>query len=236
MKFILGIKKEMTQIFNPESGEVVPVTVVSAGPCTVLRVKTNELKDAYNAVVVGLPGKKKLNCAQKQQVKEFGNLAFQKEFRLSDSDSLDLKRGDIIDVDSFEVSDSLKIIGRSKGKGFQGVIKRHGFHGQSATHGNKDQERATGSIGPTEPNRVFPGRRMPGHTGNEQVTVKNLKLAKVDKQNNLLYIKGAVPGAKGGLIYITAPGELKVKSTSAGEAQTKGDKNVESKTEKSNKD
>ncbi|OGG87550.1 50S ribosomal protein L3 [Candidatus Kuenenbacteria bacterium RIFCSPHIGHO2_02_FULL_39_13] len=211
MKFILGTKKQMTQIFEPESGDVIPVTIVNAGPCRIVKIKTSASKDGYNAIVLGLPAKKKLAKRELGQIKDLGNLADVKEFR---SDELkNLKRGDALTVDIFEVGDKVKVVGISKGKGFQGVVKRYGFHGHSATHGTKDQERSPGSIGPTAPARVFPGMRMAGHMGAERVTVKNLAIAKIDSEKNELYIKGALPGAKNGLLLISCPGALKVKKS-----------------------
>jgi large subunit ribosomal protein L3 len=209
MKFILGLKKEMTQIFNKDSGDVIPVTLVKAGPCRIVKIKSKNFKDGYDAVTLGLTGKKKLSRRELGQIKDLGNLAYIKEFR---TDQLaELKRGDTITVEIFEVGDKVKVVGNSKGKGFQGVVKRYGFHGQRATHGTKDQERAPGSIGPTEPARVFPGMRMPGHMGAQRVTIKNLEIVKIDPVKNELYIKGAIPGARNGLVMISCPGELKIK-------------------------
>ena len=212
MKFILGQKKEMTQIFN-QQGDVLPVTVVKAGPCRIIKVKTQDSKDGYNAVTLGLAGKKKLAKRELGQIKDLGNLQYIKEFRTDELSGL--KSGDTLTLETFEVGDKVKVSGLSKGKGFQGVIKRHGFHGQTATHGTKDQERAAGSIGPTEPARVFPGMKMPGHMGNQQITVKNLEIAKIDLAKNELYIKGALPGARHGLLMISCPGELKVQAPTA---------------------
>lgn len=215
MKFILGTKKEMTQIFNQEDGTVVPVTVVKAGPCRIIKIKRKEEKDGYNAVQIGLPGKKKLKKRELGQIKNLGNLQFIKEFRTDELEKL--KRGDTITVESFKIGDKVKIIGKSKGKGFQGVVKRHGFHGKKATHGTKDQERAPGSIGATEPARVFPGMKMPGHMGNKQITIKNLEIIKIDSANNELYIKGAIPGSRNSLVIISSEGELKVNTASLAE-------------------
>lgn len=238
MKFILGQKKAMTQIFT-EDGTVIPVTVVSAGPCSVVRIKKSESSDGYNAVVLGLVGKKKLSKRELGQARNLGNLQYIKEFR---TDELgELKSGDSLSVSTFEVGDKVKVIGTSKGKGFQGVVKRHGFHGQKATHGTKDQERVPGSIGATEPARVFPGMRMPGHMGNARVTIKNLEIVQIHPETNELFIKGAVPGSRGGLLLITADGELKVNQASSAssvedntEAKESPDKNKEIKKEEQN--
>ncbi|OIO16564.1 50S ribosomal protein L3 [Candidatus Kuenenbacteria bacterium CG11_big_fil_rev_8_21_14_0_20_37_9] len=200
MKFILGQKVEMTQIFK-EDGDVVPVTVVLALPSRVVQVKTAQGKDGYNAVKIGLPGKKKLSKTALGQLCKLGNLQYIREFRTEGQS--DFQKGDTITVGTFNVGDKVKIIGISKGKGFQGVVKRHGFSGQKATHGDKDQERAHGSIGSSEPARVFPGIKMPGHMGNAQVTIKNLEIVRVDIENSKLYIKGAVPGARNGLLLIS---------------------------------
>ncbi len=208
MKFILGQKKEMTQIFKDDTGDVIPVTRIVAGPCPIIRLKNKSGADGYNAAVIGLVGKKKMGKRDLGQSKGLGNLQYIKEFRLDEA--LDSPIGSVIKVGTFEVGDKVKVVGFSKGKGFQGVIKRHGFHGQQATHGTKDQERAPGSIGATEPARVFPGMRMPGHMGSRQVTVKNLEIIKIDTNKNELYIKGAVPGSKNGLLMISAGGELKL--------------------------
>ena len=225
MKFILGQKKEMTQIFNAETGEVVPVTRVSAGPCPIIRLKKETAPDGYNAAVIGLVGKKKIGQRDLGQAKGLGNLQYIKEFRLDHP--LDITASSVIKVDTFAVGDKVKIVGTSKGKGFQGVIKRHGFHGQQATHGTKDQERAAGSIGATEPARVFPGMRMPGHMGSQQVTIKNLEIVKIDIEKNELYIKGAVPGAKGGLLMISGFGELKVNEAHQKKESNSGAQTVE---------
>ncbi len=213
MKFILGQKREMTQLFDEHSGDVIPVTRVKAGPCPIVRVKHADDKDGYDAAVIGLPGSKKMGKRDLGQARGLGNLQYLREFRVSETDKI--QAGRIIKVDTFEKGDKVKVIGISKGKGFQGVVKRHGFHGQKATHGTKDQERAPGSIGATEPARVFPGMRMPGHMGQQRVTIKNLEIVKVDVEKNELYIKGAVPGSRGGLLMISADGELKLSDSSA---------------------
>ena len=208
MKFILGKKQEMTQIFKEDTGDVIPVTRISAGPCPVIRLKKSDDKDGYNAAVIGLSGKKKIGKRDLGQAKGLGNLQYIKEFRLSES--LEATSGDLIKVDTFNVGDRVKVVGVSKGKGFQGVVKRYGFHGQQATHGTKDQERAPGSIGPTEPARVFPGMRMPGHMGSQQVTIKNLEIVKIDLEKNELFVKGAVLGSKNVLLMISATCDIKL--------------------------
>ncbi len=229
MKFILGQKQEMTQIFKEDTGDVIPVTRISAGPCPVIRLKKSDDKDGYNAAVIGLAGKKKMGKRDLGQARGLGNLQYIKEFRLSEP--LDATSGDLIKVDTFNVGDRVKIVGISKGKGFQGVVKRYGFHGQQATHGTKDQERAPGSIGPTEPARVFPGMRMPGHMGSQQVTIKNLEIVKINLEKNELFVKGAVPGSKNSLLMISVAGDLKLTPAET-KKETNKDKDKKSEQEK----
>lgn len=201
----------MTQIYD-EQGNVVPVTLIEAGPCYVLQEKTNE-KDGYTAVQIGFQKIEKKNKIKKSMKgKEYRYI---KECRIEDSkEKGEIKIGDEINkfvsvgaeikVDVFQEGDKVKISGVSKGKGFQGAVKRWGFKGKlSATHGTKHEHRTLGSIGMSFPERVIKGRKMPGHMGAERVTVKNLKIAQVDSQNNLIAIKGAVPGHKGALLEIT---------------------------------
>lgn len=214
MKFILGKKIEMTQVWKGD--EVIAVTKVQAGPCPIVQVKNNE-KDGYEAIQIGFDTKKEKNIAKpqkghfakaKKENREINdNIKFLKEFR----SAADVKVGDVIDVTTFSAGDKIKAIGVSKGKGFQGVVKRHGFHGQDATHGHKDQARMPGSIGATDPQRVFKGVRMGGRTGGDRVTLNNLEIVGIDQENNTLLIKGAVPGARNSLIIIEAEGDLKVR-------------------------
>lgn len=178
MSYILGKKVHMTQIWKGD--RVVPVTVVKAEPNSITQVRTVE-KDGYEAVQVALSKKTK------------------REFRVPPAEA---KKGDSITVGSFEVGDKVRVSGYAKGRGFQGVVKRHGFHGGPKTHGQKNRFRAPGSIGSTAPQRVFPGRRMAGHMGTNRVTYKNVEVAQVDAEKHLLYLKGGVPGAPGGLIEI----------------------------------
>lgn len=198
MKCILGKKIKMTQIWA-EDGRAVPVTVISAGPCTVAQVKNAE-KDGYSAVQMGFGKKKKLNKPLAGHLKDLAQFQWLREFGV-DSKS-ELKRGDVIDVSVFVPGDKVKVTGTSKGRGFQGVVKRHGFHGSPATHGHKDQLRMPGSIGATDPQRVFKGMRMGGHMGMDRITVPNLEIVAVNKENNQLMIKGAVPGARGSLVMV----------------------------------
>lgn len=203
MKAILGKKIEMTQIFDSE-GNVIPVTLVHVLPNTVIQAKTKE-KDGYEAVQVGAVERKPKNVAKPQRghFKDLGNFLFVREFRkLPTADYQLPARGEKIDVSRFQEGDIVRVSGISKAKGFQGVVKRHGFHGAPATHGTKHAHREPGSIGPTWPQRVIKGRRMAGRMGGERITVKNLKIAKVDAENNILAVRGAVPGRRGTLIEI----------------------------------
>jgi len=208
MKFILGKKMNMTQIWVDD--KVVAVTPVLAGPCPIVQVK-NKVTDGYGALKLAFGQKKEKNIC-KPQLGQFKNLQIKpqyvREFRLDNPD--DFKAGDLISVASFAENDVINVTGTSKGKGFQGVVKRHGFHGFRKTHGNKDQERMPGSIGPKGPAHVFKGTRMGGNMGNSRVTVSNLTIIKVDVDNNLIFIKGALPGAINSLVMIKGEGELRV--------------------------
>ncbi|MDD5071393.1 MAG: 50S ribosomal protein L3, partial [Patescibacteria group bacterium] len=187
MKFIIGKKLDMTQVWQGE--KVVAVTRIEAGPCLIAQVK-NEDKDGYNAVQLGFGKRKEKNIKkpQKGHLKKLKiNLRYLKEFKTDDKD---LKVGDMIDVSAFSSGDTIDVIGVSKGRGFQGVVKRHGFHGHNKTHGTKDQVRMPGSIGATGPAHVFKGMRMPGRMGGDRATVKNLEIIEVDKDNNILLVKG----------------------------------------------
>lgn len=204
MKFIIGKKVEMTQRFA-EDGNVVPCTVIQAGPCFVVQVKNAE-RDGYQAVQIGFEEKKKLIKPEQGHLESLPRLRYLKEFRVDNPG--DIKRGQKIDVSVFKPGDAVEVEGVSKGKGFQGVMKRHGFKGGPGSHGNKDQARMPGSVGPTEPQHVFKGVRMAGRMGGEQVTVKNLKVVEVEKDKNLIFINGAVPGARHGLVLILGEGEM----------------------------
>ncbi len=194
MKFILGKKLKMSQVFD-ERGNVVPVTLVLAESLTVVKIKTKDI-DGYEAAQVGF-GTKKIKKPQKKI--GFRHL---KEFRIPEGAKISLNPGDKIDVSLFQEGDKIEISGITKGKGFQGVVKRHGFHGGPRTHGQKHSEREPGSIGSTGQQKVSKGRRMPGRMGGERVTVKNLRIIKVDKEKNELLISGAVPGRRGTLLEI----------------------------------
>lgn len=206
MKFILGKKIEMTQVWQGE--DVVAVTKVQAGPCFIIQVKNNE-KDGYEAVQVGFGKrhKKNINKPQKGHFKGLDNFQHVKEFRAEQGE---LKRGDRIDAGTFVPGDIIQVTADSKGKGFQGVVRRHGFKGTKKTHGNKDQLRMPGSIGATGPAHVFKGQRMPGRMGGGQITTKNLKIVEVNISENTILISGAVPGARNSLVLISGEGELKL--------------------------
>ena len=202
MKFILGLKLGMTQVFD-EKGNVIPVTLIEAGPCIVTQIKTRE-KDGYSAVQIGFGEAKKVTKAIAGHLKKLGKLLFLREFRNEEPkiDDKELKRGDKIDASIFKEGDLVRVSGLSKGKGFAGVVKRWHFHGRPATHGTKHELRTGGSVGSSFPERVIKGKKMPGRMGFERVTISNLKVVKIDPENNFLAIKGAVPGPKGALLEI----------------------------------
>jgi large subunit ribosomal protein L3 len=196
MKFILGKKIKMSQIFDKE-GNVIPVTIVEAGPCYVTQLKTKE-KDGYEAVQIGFEKLKEKKITKSKKKKPFRYL---KEFR---DDPKNYQLGQEINVLIFKEGDLVSVSGISKGKGFQGGVKRWGFSGRPSTHGTKHEERTLGSVGASTPSRVIKGKKMPGRTGGERVTIKNLEIVKIEPEKNLLYIKGAVPGSRGSLLEIKA--------------------------------
>ena len=202
-KGIIGKKIGMTQIFD-ESGKVIPVTVVEAGPCVVVQKKTVE-NDGYAAVQLGF-GDEKATRVNKPIKGHFdkADAAYKKnlkEFRLEDCESVNV--GDILKADTFAPGDLVDVSGTSKGKGFQGTIKRHNNSRLKETHGSGPVHRHAGSMGAcSSPSRIFKGKGMPGQMGNEKVTVQNLEIVKVDAENNLIALKGAIPGPKGGIVSI----------------------------------
>ncbi len=202
-KGIIGKKIGMTQIFD-ESGKVIPVTVVEAGPCVVVQKKTVE-NDGYEAVQLGF-GEVKATRVNKPMKGHFdkADAAYKKElkeFRLEDCSAVNV--GDILKADTFAVGDMVDVSGTSKGKGFQGTVKRHNNARLKETHGTGPVHRHAGSMGAcSSPSRIFKGKGMPGQMGNEKVTVQNLEVVKVDAENNLIALKGAVPGPKGGIVSI----------------------------------
>ena len=203
-KAIIGKKLGMTQIFSAD-GKVIPVTVVEAGPCPIVQLKTVE-KDGYSAVKLGFDEVKEatLNKPEAGQFKKAG-VACQrvlKEFRVSDISSYEV--GKAVTVDTFKDGDKVDVVGQTKGHGFSGVIKRWNQHRLKMTHGTGPVHREVGSMGSiSDPSRVFKNKHMPGQYGNERVTVQNLEIVKVDTQRNALLIKGAIPGAVGGIVTIS---------------------------------
>ncbi|CAA9560088.1 MAG: LSU ribosomal protein L3p (L3e) [uncultured Thermomicrobiales bacterium] len=206
---LIGRKLGMTQMFD-ERGIVHPVTVVETGPCVVTQVRTEE-RDGYEAVQLGFGLDKRLNKPEQGHVRASG---FQskhlREFRADDVDAVSV--GQVIKADLFTAGDQVDVTGTSKGRGFQGGVKRHGFAGGPATHGQSDRHRAPGSIGSSAtPGRVFKGLRMAGHMGHERVTVQNLEVLRVDTERNLLLIKGSVPGPNKGLVMVRRAAKRPVK-------------------------
>ncbi len=204
MKFILGKKIGMTQVFLP-NGEVMPVTRVLAGPCTVVQVKEKE-----KAIQLGFGEKKefRLNKPEAGHLHDLAPVSWLKEFSVEKTENIN--RGDLVTLDTFAAGDEIEVMGVSKGKGFAGVVKRHHFRGGPASHGHKDNLRAPGSIGAGGVQRVFKGMRMAGRMGGDQVTIKNLEVVEVHPETNEIYIKGAVPGGRNSLIVIQGPGVLKI--------------------------
>ena len=203
-KCIIGKRVGMTQLFD-DAGKVIPVTVVQAGPCVVTQKKTVE-NDGYEALQIGFGDArpKTVNKPLKGHFSKY-DLALKKElreFRLENC--ADFNIGDIIKVDSFEVGSSVDVVGTSKGKGYAGAIKRWNFHRLKESHGSGPVVRHAGSMGAcSDPSRVMKGKKLPGHLGAERVTVQSLNIIKIDLENNLLILKGAIPGPKGCLVYIT---------------------------------
>ena len=203
-KGLIGKKVGMTQLFDG-NGNFIPVTVIEAGPCAVVQKKTAE-NDGYEAVQLGF-GDVKPNRVNKPMKGHFAknNVAPKKvlrEFRLSDTAAL--TEGDIVKADVFTVGEKVDVSGTSKGKGYAGAIKRWNFGRLKETHGTGPVARHQGSMGAcSDPSRVFKGKKMPGHLGAEKVTVQNLEVVKVDAENNLIAVKGAIPGAKGGYVVVT---------------------------------
>jgi large subunit ribosomal protein L3 len=202
---ILGKKIGMTQVFRPD-GQVVPVTVLKAGPCVVVQRKT-PASDGYDAVQLGFmeyAKKSSINKPATGHLKKSGadGVKFQREFRLEGGNNGDMKAGDRVLVDEFKPNEKVDVIGVSKGRGFAGVVKRHHFRGSDDTHGSMFH-RAPGSIGASSfPSRVFPGMRMGGQMGTNRVTVRNLEIVEVDTEDNVLLVKGAVPGPNGGYVVV----------------------------------
>ena len=202
---LLGKKLGMTQVFS-EDGGVTSVTVIEAGPCHVMQIKTAE-RDGYTALQLGLDDKKRKNATKPESGHARAAKAEPKRFlcEIHTEENEDVQLGEVLTVALFENAASVDVTGTSKGKGFQGVMKRHGFHGNSASHGASKDHRAPGSIGQSsDPSRVFKGVRMPGHMGNVRTTCRNLRVVRVDAERNLLLVKGAVPGPAGGYVIVRA--------------------------------
>ncbi|WP_169978053.1 50S ribosomal protein L3 [Tautonia rosea] len=200
---LLGRKVGMTQIFQ-EDGTVVPVTVIECGPCTVLQVRTAE-RDGYHALQLGFADKKRKNASQAERGHARKVDAEPKRFirEIRQEAPVDVTEGTTLNVDLFTEIPSVDVIGTSKGRGYSGVMKRHGFRGLRATHGVQRMHRHPGSSGPSaDPSRVFKGVKKPGQYGNTRTTVRNLKVVRVDSENNLLLVRGAVPGHNGGFVIV----------------------------------
>ena len=197
----------MTQVYKGD--DIVPVTLIESGPNFVSQIKTKEpasaeatagKKDGYSAVQIGFEETKKINKPKTGHLKNLPKLKWLREFRIEDSK---LSVGDQINVSIFIPGDKVNITAISKGKGFAGVVKRHGFHGGPKSHGQKDRHRAPGSIGASWPQHVIKGMKMAGRMGGDRITVKNLEVIEVDKENNIIALKGAVPGRRGTLVRIS---------------------------------
>jgi len=203
MRQLLGTKIGMTRVFD-ENGDQIPVTVVQAGPCPIVKVKTKET-DGYDAIVVGYRARRK-SLFTKPQLGFFEKsgidpVRYLRELRMTEPD--DAKVGEVWTVEVFKPGDKVRVTGVSKGKGFQGGMRRHGFSGAQKTHGQSDRWRAVGSIGQSSyPSRVFKGQKMPGRMGDQKVTIRNIKVVDIDVEKNLILLRGAVPGSRNGLVVI----------------------------------
>lgn len=204
MQGILGVKKGMTQLFDA-AGLVIPVTIVEAGPCFVTQIKTKD-KEGYNSVQVAFLDKKEKRTAKPEKghfdKAKITPKRFVKEFSFTEQDKLEL--GSEIKVDRFNSGEFVTVSGVSKGKGFQGVMKRHNFGGGQQTHGQSDRLRAPGSLGQSSyPSRVFKGIKMAGRMGNDRVTLNKVEIVKIDAENNLIYLRGSIPGSKNTVLEIS---------------------------------
>jgi len=203
---LIGRKLGMTQVFG-DDGKPKVVTAIEAGPCIVTQVKT-VAKEGYNAAQLGFGETKRLASPLRGHLRDLGQFKYLQELRVADTEAI--KVGDKVDASLFEPGDLVDVTGMSKGKGFAGVVKRYHFAGGPKTHGQSDRHRAPGSIGATtSPGRVFKGLRMAGHLGNSRVTVRHLEVFAADPNRNLLLVKGAVPGARNGLLLIRKSGRGK---------------------------
>ncbi len=196
---IIGRKLGMTQVYR-ENGKAEAVTAVEAGPCAVIQVKT-AAREGYDAVQLGFGEAKRLKSPERGRLKDMGNFGYLREFRVKDTAAVNV--GDKVDVSLFKKGDMVDVSGISKSKGFSGVVKRHGFHGGPKTHGQSDRHRHPGAVGSTtSPGRVLKGMRMAGRMGGEQVTVRRLEVFSADPGQNLLLLRGAVPGYRNSLLLI----------------------------------
>ncbi len=202
MKFLLGTKKHMTQYFS-EDGKVYPATLIASGTLTVTQIKSKE-RDGYSALQVGFGNRKasRISKAVKGHLGDKGSFSVIREARVEESDVADMTPGTVLELDRFAVGDVVNVTAKTKGKGFQGVVKRHGFGGGPRTHGQKHSEREPGSIGGGLRTRVPKGMRMAGRMGGDTVTVQNLKVLHVDKEEGTLLVSGAVPGRRGTVVAI----------------------------------
>lgn len=208
MKFIIGKKIGMSQIFN-EKHNVIPVTIIETGPCVIVQIKT-EKQDGYNAVQIGYGFKKKINKPEKGHFKKIEkvlkkqnlNFRYLREFRVTEDFLTKTKIGDEIAISLFKEEEKVNIQGITKGKGFQGVVKRWKFKGKPSSHGTKHDQRKPGSIGTMGMDKVIKGKKMPGRMGGKIKTIKNLRIVKIDSENNLMAVKGAVPGQINRLLKI----------------------------------
>lgn len=204
----------MTQSFK-EDGTVVPVTRVKAGPCVVTQVKdSDQNKNEVDAIQLGFGDQKefRLSKAQQGHLKDLDPVKIMRDFRVESDHNL--ARGDKLTVKIFEEGEKVDVQGATKGKGFQGVMKRHDFAGAPATHGTKDQHRMPGSAGPTGPSRVFKGKKMPGRDGGNQTTIENLEIVEINSEDDELLIKGGLPGARGNLLeIITEEGSIELENS-----------------------
>jgi large subunit ribosomal protein L3 len=206
---ILGRKLGMTQVFS-SAGEARGVTVVEAGPCVVVQIKTAE-RDGYDAIQIGYGARKRVNDAMRGHMSRLGTFRYLREVRVDDPNEYEL--GQRLGVELFEAGDVVDVVGKSKGRGFAGGVKRYHFHGGPKTHGQSDRHRAPGSIGSgTTPGRVRKGLHMAGHMGDQQVTVKNLRVFESNADKGVLLIEGSVPGGINGLVRIRKTGRKAVKA------------------------
>lgn len=199
MKYLLGKKIEMTQVFRAD-GTVVPATLVSVQPCVVAALR--EDKAGHKVALIGTEATTNVAKPQLTEFGDKGSFARVAQVRLSAGDALEL--GQVLTVSTFSLGDKVNVVGTSKGKGFQGVVKRHGFHGHPTTHGHKDQVRKSGSIGAGGIQRVFKGMRMAGRMGSDRVTTQNLEIVSIDSEKNIIGVKGALPGARGSEVTIVS--------------------------------